>query len=83
MEEPLSIEIYSPEENLFCGTARAIFLPGRVGPFEVLHRHAPIITELVQGEIRILSGDGQPTSIFVKGGFARVKNDKVSVCVEK
>ena len=81
--ESLTVRIYCPEEEVFSGTARAVFLPSVLGPFEVLRRHGAIISVLEKGPIRIIAGDGQEKVFPVKGGFAKVKDNIVTVCVER
>ena len=59
----------------------AVFLPGAAGPFEVLHSHAPIISTLVEGEIRWRTA-GSEESRHTSGGAVMVENDVITVCAE-
>lgn len=61
--------------------AEAVFLPGAAGPFEVLHSHAPIISTLVDGEIRWREG-GEEKAFAIKGGAVMVRDNVITVCAE-
>ena len=58
-----------------------VSLPGMLSPFTVLPGHAALVTALVAGDIRYVE-DGTEKRIPVKEGFAEVKDDTVTVCVE-
>ena len=82
MDKSLTIRILTPEGTLHEGAATAVFLPGSVSPFEVLPGHAPIISALSAGEIRVV--DGQEESRFaVRGGVVKVRNNEIVACVER
>lgn len=83
MEKTLTVKILSPEGTVFEGRADAVFLPGSVSPFEVLPGHAPIISSLEAGDIRVMSGGEEQLCCSVRGGAVRVLDGIVRVCVEK
>ena len=78
----MTLEILSPERTLYSGEVERETLPGALGEFTVLRRHAPIISALVKGEVKYLLKDGKEEKVAIASGFAEVKKDKVSVCVE-
>lgn len=79
----IRLEIMSPEGLLYsCDNATAVFLPGRLFPFEVLAGHAPIISSLRKGEVRCVLEDGTSHAVDIESGFVEVKNDVVNVCAE-
>lgn len=78
----LSVRVITPSEELFSGSAQAVFLPGTLGEFEILPHHAPIVASLVQGDVKLRLSDGKVQKIGVRGGFVRCENDTVSVCAE-
>ena len=80
MDKPLTIRILTPEGTLHEGAATAVFLPGSVSPFEVLPGHAPIISALSAGEIRVV--DGQEQRFAIRGGVVKVRNNEITVCAE-
>ena len=75
------IEIISPEETLFSGEAKSIKLPGTGGTFEVLENHAPLISTLDAGQIRIRKTSGEDQTFNISHGFVEVLKNKVSVLV--
>jgi len=80
----MQIEILTPEKKLFAGDAYGIQLPGVEGSFEVLEKHAPLVSVLGNGVVKILldkSGKNN-SSYAVKGGFIEVFNNKVTVLLE-
>ena len=79
-DKNLTIRILTPEGTLFEGTAQAVFLPGLVSPFEVLPGHAPIISALSAGEIRVV--DGQEQRFAIRGGVVKVRDNEIEACVE-
>lgn len=79
----IKVRIISPEgELLSCDDARAVFLPGKKGPFEVLQGHAPIITSLDAGKVRCINANGEEKYVEIVSGFAEVSGNVVSVCAE-
>ena len=82
MAGTFKFELVSPERVLLSAEAQQAILPGADGIFTVLQGHAPIITNLLPGVVRITLADGIK-SIFVKGGFAEVSPDSVTVLAER
>ena len=80
-DKTLTIRILTPEGTLHEGAATAVFLPGSLSPFEVLPGHAPIISALSAGEIRVVDGAGVQR-FTVRGGVVKVKDNEITVCVE-
>lgn len=80
-DKSLTIRILTPEGSLFEGAAAAVFLPGTVSPFEVLPGHAPIISALNGGDIRVVSEDGQQR-FPIRSGVVKVKDNEIIACVE-
>jgi F-type H+-transporting ATPase subunit epsilon len=81
--EHMELEILTPERKLYSGTVYGIQLPGISGSFEVLDKHAPLVSALGKGNMKVLV-DKTNTSVYeVSGGFVEVLNNKVTVLVEK
>lgn len=80
-DKTLTIRILTPEGALFEGAATAVFLPGSLSPFEVLPGHAPIISALCAGDVRVVAG-GQEQRFAVRGGVVKVKDNEITVCAE-
>jgi F-type H+-transporting ATPase subunit epsilon len=75
------LEILTPEKKLFEGEVTGINLPGVAGGFELLNNHAPIISALDKGTVRINSASGVKT-FEINTGFVECLNNKVIVLVE-
>ena len=80
-KEEILLEVNTPKETLLNLMVEKVFIPGVCGPFEVLRRHASLITALESGEIRYMS-DGQMHSLPVRSGFVDIHNNKVSICLD-
>ena len=78
----MKLEIISPEKKVFTGEVESVNLPGSAGSFTVLAHHAALISSLKAGEITY-TVDGIETKSKVDSGFVEVKNNVVSVCIEK
>jgi F-type H+-transporting ATPase subunit epsilon len=75
-------DLVSPERVLFSGEVDQVDLPGSEGEFGVLAGHAPLVSALRPGILKIL-GPGQPQRIMVVGGFAEVGPDGLTVLADK
>ncbi len=79
----LKLRIISSSQELFSGSVGAVFLPGTLGEFEILPHHAPIVSTLAEGDIRVRSEAGKESRIHIASGFMHCENDSVVVCVEQ
>ena len=77
----LKLRIIAPDRMVFEGDVESVTLPGTVGSFTVLDRHAPIISSLENGKITYRDANGQ-TEVTVRSGFAEVRSNILSLCVE-
>ncbi len=78
----MTLEVLTPEKKLFVGTVYSVQLPGISGLFEVLDKHAPIVSALKAGILKISTEKNVTKSYQIKGGFAEVINNNVSVLIE-
>ena len=76
------LEILTPEKKIFSGEVYGVQLPGINGLFEVLDKHAPIISALKEGKIKILKDKTHTEFFSIKSGFVEVINNKSTVLVE-
>ena len=76
------LEILTPDKNVFSGEISLIRVPGTKGSFEVLNMHAPIISSLEKGEIKILEKSGKESFYIINSGVIEVKKNKIIVLVE-
>ncbi len=81
MAETIQLEIVTPEKLLVRESAEDVQIPGKAGYLEVLPGHAPLITELMIGEITYQHG-GTTEHLSVAWGFAEVLPDKVTILAQ-
>ena len=79
MDKTLTIRILTPEGTLYEGAANAVFLPGSVSPFEVLPGHAPIISALSAGDIRVAHVREYNKNSLENKGIGRRKKSRMSI----
>jgi F-type H+-transporting ATPase subunit epsilon len=75
------LEIVSPERKVFSGEVEFGIFPGAEGQFGVLPHHAPLLSLLIPGEIKIIQNK-QAAYFAVSGGFVEVRENKVTVAAE-
>ncbi|MFY8138328.1 MAG: ATP synthase F1 subunit epsilon [Flavobacteriales bacterium] len=78
----MNVEIISPESTLFEGKASFVFLPGSDGSLGVMNNHAPLITSLKKGTVRVKEESGKELKFEVKGGTVEVFNNKIIILAE-
>jgi F-type H+-transporting ATPase subunit epsilon len=78
---PLQLDIVTPEKLAFSDEVDAVTLPGSEGELGVLPHHAPLVSTLGLGELRIRKG-GTEESFAIAGGFLQVLPDRVVVLAE-
>jgi F-type H+-transporting ATPase subunit epsilon len=75
--------ILSPEKELFNEAVKSVKVPGISGQFEILDNHAPIVSALGEGSIRILLNSGKIVNFSILKGFVEVLNNEVSLLVQE
>jgi F-type H+-transporting ATPase subunit epsilon len=75
-------ELVSPERILMSEDVEQVLVPGGDGDFTVLTGHAPLISTLRAGVLDV-TGAGGRRQLFVKGGFAEVEADRLTILAEK
>lgn len=79
----MKVEIITPETTVFTGeNVHLIQLPGKDGSFEVMSDHAPLISILKQGKVKIVIKGEDPRFFDINGGVIEVKDNKVLVMAE-
>ena len=82
-DDKVSFELVTPERLLLSQEADMVVVPGGAGDFGVLPRHAPLISTVRPGTIRLHDGGGEPAEIFVASGFAEVTPERCTVLAEE
>ena len=75
-------ELVSPEKLLFSGEVDSVVAPGAEGQFTVLKDHAPVMTTLKSGVVTVAS-EGKVEKLFVRGGFADVSTNGLTILAEQ
>jgi F-type H+-transporting ATPase subunit epsilon len=78
----LNLNIVTPSRIVFTGDVRAVTIPGTDGSFQVLKNHAPIISTLEVGLVKIEMLDGSTEFYSTSGGTVEVLNNKISLLVD-
>jgi F-type H+-transporting ATPase subunit epsilon len=76
------LEILTPERRLYSGDVYGIQLPGIDGKFEVLDKHAPLVSALGKGNLKVLKDKNSTSNFSIESGFVEVLNNKATVLVE-
>ncbi|MEO6167670.1 MAG: ATP synthase F1 subunit epsilon [Chitinophagales bacterium] len=77
----MHLDILTPEKKVFSGEADAVSFPGTAGAFQVLNHHAPLISSLKEGKIKVRIKK-EERFYTIKSGFVEVLKNKVTVLVE-
>ena len=80
---PFKVDILTPQERIFEGTAFSLVVPAALGYLGVLANHAPLIANLSPGKITYQEKQGRQSVIYNKGkGFIEVLNNKATILLE-
>jgi len=77
----MNLEIITPDTTIYEGEAELVQLPGIDGSFEILNNHAPLISALKQGKIKMKNA-GKEDFFEIKGGVIEVLDNKVLILAE-
>jgi F-type H+-transporting ATPase subunit epsilon len=78
----LTVRLVVPDRILVDQTADAVEVPGKNGYFEVLYGHAPLLSEIGAGEVRLHGGESGDQRYSVARGFVEVLPDRVTILAE-
>ncbi len=82
MANTIHVDIVSAEGELFSGEASMVFVPGSQGELGIAPRHAPLLTTLKPGEVRVQTPSGEEHGFYVGGGALEVQPKCVSVLAD-
>ena len=83
MADKLHFSLVSPSRELFSGQVDHVIAPGTEGEFGVLANHAPFMTTLKNGVVRVLDSGATTMRLFVRGGFADVTSAGLTILAEE
>lgn len=75
----MNLEIITPERRLFEGEVKLVQVPGKQGSFEVLKNHAPIISTLTNGIIKIITSKDKKETVLINSGIIEVKANNITI----
>jgi F-type H+-transporting ATPase subunit epsilon len=76
------LEIITPDKSIYSGKIKLVQLPGSKGTFEILNNHAPIVSSLEKGKIKVVEESGKELLFEVDGGVVENKDNKIIVLAE-
>ncbi|MYL23642.1 F0F1 ATP synthase subunit epsilon [Vreelandella massiliensis] len=82
MANSFTCNIVSAEASIFSGSVEQVIASGLMGDLGVLPGHAPLLTELQPGPIRVIYDGGKEDNFFVSGGFMEVQPDVVTILAD-
>jgi F-type H+-transporting ATPase subunit epsilon len=83
MAHTIRVDVVSAEEQIFSGDAEFVVLPGVEGELGIYPRHAPLLTQIKPGAVRIkIPGQASDELVFVQGGFLEVQPTRVTVLAD-
>jgi F-type H+-transporting ATPase subunit epsilon len=82
MAHTLQVDVVSAEASIFSGEAEFVVLPGESGELGIYPRHAPLLTRIKPGAVRIKRPDGEEELVFVAGGILEVQPTGVTVLAD-
>ncbi len=82
MAMTIHVDIVSAEQEVYSGLAEMLFAPAELGEVGIAPRHAPLITKLKPGEVRVKLNDKESLAYYVSGGLLEVQPDVVTVLAD-
>jgi F-type H+-transporting ATPase subunit epsilon len=76
------LQIITPDSRIYEGNVKLVQVPGSKGSFQVLKNHAPIISTLEQGEVKIIDEKNHTKFFTISGGLIEVKNNEIIILAE-
>ena len=78
----MKLKIITPDKEVFSGEVDRVQVPGSKGSFQVLKNHAPIISTLDAGNVKMTDTEGNSSSLTISGGVIEVKNNEIIILAE-
>jgi F-type H+-transporting ATPase subunit epsilon len=82
MAHTINVDIVSAEGEIFSGEATMVFVPAVQGELGIAPRHAPLLTALKAGEVRVQTPDGEEHDFYVGGGMLEIQPQRVTVLAD-
>jgi F-type H+-transporting ATPase subunit epsilon len=81
MAKTIHVDIVSAEGEIFAGDAEMVFVPAKEGELGITPRHAPLLSLIKAGEVRVRTAEGDQ-SIFVSGGALEIQPNRVTILAD-
>ena len=78
----MKVTITKPDSTLYDGEAKLVQLPGTGGLFEILNNHAPIVSSLARGTVRLVLDDNSEQTFDIRGGVAKGQQNELLILVQ-
>ena len=78
----MKVKITKPDSILYDGEAKLVQLPGTGGLFEILNNHAPIISSLAKGTVRLVKDNDEEVTFDVRGGVGKGQQNDLLILVQ-
>ena len=78
----MKVKITKPDSTVFEGEAKLLQLPGTGGLFDILQNHAPIISSLSKGTIRLVTNDDETKTFDIRGGVVKGQQNDILILVQ-
>ena len=82
MAHTINVDIVSAEGQIYAGEASMVFVPATQGEIGIAPRHAPLLTTLKAGEVRVQCASGEEQSFYVGGGALEIQPTRVTVLAD-
>jgi F-type H+-transporting ATPase subunit epsilon len=82
MASTINVDIVSAEGEIYSGSAAMVFVPALQGELGIAPRHAPLLTLLKPGEVRVQTADGPEQTFYVGGGALEIQPQRVTVLAD-
>jgi len=82
MAMTIHVDIVSAEQSIFSGLAEIIFAPAVMGEVGITPRHAPLLSPLVPGEVRVRTKENQEEFFFISGGMLEIQPHIVTILAD-
>ena len=83
MAMTMHVDVVSAEEEIFSGPATMLFAPGTMGDLGIMPRHAPLLTRIKPGEVRVVTEQGKEELVlYVSGGMLEIQPEAVTILAD-
>ena len=78
----MTLEIITPQKELYNGIVTSVKVPGSAGEFEILNNHASIVSSLINGNIRVINDQQEELNFNIKSGVIEMQKNKIVILAE-